>query len=150
MSITVKKNISFKKIKKLVDVAAEKLSSKKYDAIICVGRGGMVPSRLMSEALDVRQIYFADAKAYNDDDTLGQFTCELHMPKNVGNVLIVDDCITTGTTLTNVKKMVDKKLSKDSTSDICVLFKNKNLDCDIISSVEYDANKTWLVFPWER
>lgn len=143
-----------------IDTLAKKLSKQildmkklgyEFDAIICVGRGSMVPSRLISEYTDIKQIYFADVKAYTDDNKLGKVSCKLYMPKlhNKG-IIIVDDCLTTGTTLDAVYKAVASKASYCRYVYKAVLFQNKCSLQYVLHGQKYDAKTTWLVFPWEK
>ena len=137
-----------KKVSKQVNDMAE--AGYQFDAIVCIGRGSMVPSRLISEYTGIKQIYFADAKAYTEDDKLGKVTCNLYMPKlEHKGILLVDDCLATGTTMNAVEKAVTAKVNCLRYAHKIVLFKNEHNLQHAIYGKLYDADKTWLVFPWE-
>lgn len=133
--------------KQIVDM---KKTGYQFDAIVCIGRGSMVPSRLISEYANIKQIYFADAKAYTEDDKLDKVSCKLYMPKlDHKGILLVDDCLTTGTTMDAVEKATLSKVNCLRYAHKVVLFKNKNNLQHAIYGKLYDADKIWLVFPWE-
>ena len=144
------------KLAKKVSMQVNDMAEAGYqlDAIVCIGRGSMVPSRLISEYTDIKQIYFADAKAYTEDDKLGKVSCKLHMPKlEHKGILLVDDCLTTGTTLNAVEKATLNKVNCLRYAYKVVLFKNKSINVSIPNVIYgklYDAKTTWLVFPWEK
>ena len=157
MKNKVKKvKVTWQEIEKLAKkISKQVLDMKKqgyqFDAIVCVGRGSMIPSRLISEYADIRQIYFADVKAYTDDNKLGLATCKLHMPKfEHKGILVVDDCITTGTTMQVVLKAIANKVNCLRYAYKAVLFKNKDSLDYVMYGQKYDAKTTWLVFPWEK
>lgn len=138
--------------KKLADII--KQDTIKYDTIISIGRGGMIPSRLLSELLNIRDIQIFNIKAYTDDKKLGNITAGTFEYRKLEfkNILIVDDVYTTGTTIDTVTKLI-----LDNTENIHIttvtIFENihqLNIERqpDIYSTV-YDADKDWIVFPWE-
>ena len=141
-----------KKVVKQVNDMSE--AGYQFDAIVCIGRGSMVPSRLISEYTGIKQIYFADAKAYTEDDKLGKVTCKLYMPKlEHKGILLVDDCLTSGTTMNAVEKAVTAKVNCLRYAYKVVLFKNKSINTlipNVIYGKLYDAKTTWLIFPWEK
>lgn len=122
-----------------------------FDTIICVGRGGMVPARLLSERLGIKDIQFCDCRSY-----VG--ICkqeEVHIKDTLQDVegkqvLVVDDCLTSGKTLDAVYQLLaDKKVQSIY---MAVLYKNINVE-DVFPmsyAALYDASKEWLVFPWEN
>lgn len=154
--VKVKKvKITWQKIDQLAkEVSKQVLDMKKqgyqFDAIVCVGRGSMIPSRLISEYAGIHQIYFADVTAYDEENKLGKVKCKLYMPKlEHKGILVVDDCLTTGATLQTVQKALFNKVNCLKYAYKVVLFKNINSFDYAIYGQQYDANTTWLVFPWE-
>ncbi len=132
------------------------LNAVKYDAILSVGRGGMIPARLIAEELDIHNMLYSNIKAYNDDNTLGTVQYEnLNISNNLHNILVVDDCIFSGTTTNKIIEMLSKNKNIDNIS-IAVLYKNilANFEnTDIVKyyyDLEYDGSKQWLIFPWEK
>ena len=145
--------LTWQDIEDTVDILAKELSDKKFDAVISIGRGGMIPARLIAEKLDIHAAFIIDAKAYNENDELCNVEItDLELPKNIYNIVVIDDCIFTGTTL----DAVTKKILKNEQILYVVnafLYKNKNVPdimTDYIYAKEYDGNTKWLVFPWEK
>ena len=128
--------------------------SIKYDCIISIGRGGMVPSRLISELLDIRDVQIFNIKAYTEDKKLGKVsTGSFDYKKLEGkNVLIVDDVYTTGTTIDTVTKLIFDNVEIICLTTVTVFENiqqlNNNRQPDIYSTV-YNADSDWIVFPWE-
>ena len=128
-------------------------SNIKYDLILAVGRGGMVPARIVSEQLGIKSVYMLGGiHAYDDGKSEFRDVVidgRLSLPDVSGNdILLVDDCVTTGKTL-EVAEHVLKVAGASSASSI-VLFKNIHNNSCIYYGEEYDADKSWLVFPWEK
>ena len=70
--MTDKVKLSWENIETKVDVLADMLKDIKFDAVVSIGRGGMVPARLLAEKLDIHTAYIIDAEAYGADDKLGE------------------------------------------------------------------------------
>ena len=149
-----KVKLSWENIEAKVDVLADKLKDCKFDAVISIGRGGMVPARLLAEKLDIHTAYIIDAKAYTSDDKLGEMhISDLKLAPEVKSVLVVDDVIFTGTTLNAVMAKVAEN-PHVTTIVNSFLYKNIHAPADITADYcyasEYDGNAHWLVFPWEK
>ena len=128
----------------------DKLKDCKFDAVISIGRGGMVPARLLAEKLDIHTAYIIDAKAYTSDDKLGEMhISDLKLAPAVKSVLVVDDVIFAGTSINAV--MANPHVTTIVNS---FLYKNIHAPVDITADYcyasEYDGNAHWLVFPWEK
>jgi hypoxanthine phosphoribosyltransferase len=131
-----------------------KRSKRKHDCIISIGRGGMVIARLLSELLDVRDVYIYDISGYGIH---GEKKC-LGIPKKYvknKHALIVDDVIQTGGTIHKVLQdldyyadiaviAVDKKFHKE--------YKDSPLNGNTLLyfNEKYDGDNEWIVFPWEN
>ena len=138
-------------IKKLViDINNYRVFNKiQFDCIISSGRGGIVPSRLLSERLLINRVYLLNCYSYNGQES-GRFHIE-PLNKNIRgmNVLLVDDCMSKGRTIDECIKEIQRyepKLIKT-----CCLFNSKELiNGSTFCSKKYNGDKEWLVFPWER
>lgn len=116
-----------------IDLLIEQLSnlilrSKKFSRITTLGRGGLVPSRLLADHLGIRKI-FVDEKV---------------IP---ANSLVVDDIFDSG-------KTFDRIISKSEDSSkllYATLFarRGKKHPSQLIYAKETD-NDGYVVFPWDR
>lgn len=142
--------ISWDDIVNQCSTISKKLKDERpFDCIVCIGRGGMIPSRLISENLNIPVIHLIDArydrsinKVIVSDYNFKQFEGK--------NLLIVDEVYQTGQ---SIKKVGDRIL--DSVDEVCIT--DCSCYCNINSSYKpdvwgcnYDDKKEWLVFPWER
>lgn len=123
-----------------------KESGRKFDSILAVSRGGMIPAGLLAYNLSIKTVYVIGIESYTDDNEQEQVTL-IHSPGRIAepfeNVLVVDDIADTGATLELVKNLYT------GVSTATLLKKER-------SSVEPDfytktvENETWVDFAWER
>lgn len=133
-----------------------KLQHDKFDTILSIGRGGMVPSRLISEYLDISDVRIIGCKSYykineRGDVLIGDFDAK---PLENKSILIIDDVCTSGSTIDAVKSYILNKVSTISITVASLYYnKDKNIrkvtDPDLFSEY-YSASESWLVFPWEN
>lgn len=154
--------LTWQDIERNIDILAKKIDKSRpvdwFDAVISIGRGGMIPARLLAEKFDIHIIYVADVKVYTDDNKLGDIhISDLKIDENFDSVLIVDDCIFTGTTLDATIEMLKKNNPQLHYSENAFLYKNSKTTYDsklshygYVYAEEYDGDTTWLVFPWEN
>lgn len=151
------KEVSWEEIEKHCNTLKEKILSSaiKFDTILCVGRGGMIPSRILSEKLNIPDIRFVSVKLYREIGTKGRIQYDGNNIGNIHNknVLIVDDILDSGETIDHV---INTEIGRKSVQDIPYSFKVATLYCkmDNIRKPSYYAEDVprhiWLVFPWEK
>ena len=127
-----------------IEVLVEKLvhiiqtSGKKYDAILAITNGGIIPARLIARELDISNIQFIPMR-----------NKELHLeemfPLLKGRkYLIVDDIYDTGDTFNKVCVVV-----KEFDYDFAFLMtRYKDSNASLVAKVL--NHEKWIVFPWER
>lgn len=138
-------------IKKLtIDINNYRTFNKhSFDCIISAGRGGMIPSRLLSERLLINRVYLLNCYSYNGQDA-GRFHIE-PLNKNVRdmNILLVDDCMSRGRTLEECT--IEIKKYEPKSIKTCVLFNSKEVpNTATFYGKKYSRDNEWLVFPWEK
>lgn len=154
-------NILIKKIKK---------TKKEFNCILCLGRGGMVISRLISEYLNIPDIIYYPVYSYVEGKDKGvqntqsvpklryEFDYQILKDKKV---LIVDDKYDTGLTI----KFIISELSKNNLEIehlICVWYLNvdglntekHNVERHVLEHNNMLYGNTchtddWIIFPWE-
>lgn len=149
-----------------------KKSNKKYDRILAIGRGGLIPGTILSHLLNIDMavimtknfVYSHNKEAQSDKLLMSQFAI-IHklagyynkdedvnklnsFGEVINNVLIVDDIFDSGKTIQEVNNAT--KLTGWKT-DVAVLVAKKShmlmLVKYYIADVELDE---WVLFPWEN
>ena len=134
---------SWEEVELLTKIVAAKIQSlnKKYDVILGVTNGGIIPARLMALQLDIHHIQFIPVRNKN------LHTEEMPQLDTDKKYLVVDEIYDTGETFTKVHSAM------------------RNFDCDYAylmrRFIDTNDNETafigkilnhnkWIVFPWER
>lgn len=138
-----KEYCSWEEVGLLTKIVATKIqsSNKKYDVILGVTNGGIIPARLMALELDIQHIRFIPVRNKN------LHTEEMPQLATDKKYLVVDEIYDTGETFTKVQHAM------------------RNFDCDYAYLMrrfnDTYGNETafvgkilnhdkWIVFPWER
>ena len=159
--------LNFNEIKSDIINLANKIleSNIKFDAIIALCGGGLVPARLLRNYLEI-PIYCLNIKLYNSNNEINEDPIILQWLDNKiidslqnKNILIVDDLDDTGSTLYHITNLIENgyklyKPIKYKTLAISVLYnKLKNKKNNINIKYPYfkvlDIEDKWVVFPWE-
>jgi len=126
---------------------AKKLKSKKFDFVVAISRGGLMPATLLAYLLKIKKLGTISYSHYLGDGVIGKLVLVLPPSVDIKNsrVLLVDDKADTGETLLAAKNLLAKKKNKITTT---------TLHFDPKSKIEPDcfANKVkniWIVYPWE-
>jgi hypoxanthine phosphoribosyltransferase len=125
-----------------------------FDAMILITRGGIVPGGMISEALDIKNIFTAAVDFPNDvaRAKLLAWPEFLQFPDDrllTGKrVLIVDDVWGSGRTITAVKGRVE---AAGGFPEMCVLHYNpkRSLFAKIAPTYFAAITDAWIVYPWE-
>ena len=135
-----KEYCNWEEVEALTRIVAEKIrrSNKKYDAILAITNGGIIPARLMARELDIDYIQLMpvrDKKLYKE---------EMPLLLKEKKYLIIDEIYDTGDIFYKVYEAV------------------RVFDCDfafLMSRYEHSSKITyigkvlnhnkWIVFPWE-
>ncbi len=143
-------NVSWTKADKMCSKLAKKVKSKfKPDVIIGVSRGGLVPLRLLSDYLDVKQIGVVGVKFYagvGKTSAVPIVTQKLNVNVAGKKVLVVDDVADSGATLNFVVKMLKRKKAK------VVKVATLHFKPSSKFTPDFFISKTseWIVYPWEK
>ena len=127
-----------------VEVLVEKIvhsiqrSAKKYDVILTITNGGIIPARLIARELDLNHIQFIPIRNK-------KLHVEEMLPLLKGKkYLIVDDIYDTGDTFTKVFNVV-----KGFDCDFAFLMtRYKDSNAPFVGKVL--NHEKWIIFPWER
>jgi xanthine phosphoribosyltransferase len=115
----------------------------RWQGIVAVARGGLVPAALIARALDLRQVEAISVAAY-EGDRLG--TPELIKPPvaagDGAGWLIVDDLVDTGTTMMFVRTILPN-------ASVGVLYAKPSGRALADYFVREFPQDSWIDFPWE-
>ena len=113
-------------------------SAKKYDVILTITNGGIIPARLIARELDISHIQFIPIRNK-------KLHVEEMLPLLKGKkYLIVDDIYDTGDTFTKVFDIV-----KGFECDFAFLMaRYKDSNTPLVGKLL--NHEKWIVFPWER
>ena len=127
-----------------IEVLVEKLtnaiqrSGKKYDVVLAITNGGIIPARLVARELDINHLQFIPIR-----------NKKLHIKEMLPllkgrKYLIIDDIYDTDDTFTKVFGVV-----KRFDSDFAFLMtRYKDNNAKLVAKVL--NHEKWIVFPWER
>ena len=133
------------------DIATKiRISQFHPDVIIALGRGGMIPARLLSDILGVSTVYLFGIKLYTgvgvrgDKVSVEPFSHIIEKKK----ILLLDDILDSGITIEKTLEVLKKKRPEAIKVATLLCKKNRNNKPSYFAS---DAEEdTWIVFPWER
>jgi len=112
--------------------------------IIGLSRGGLVPSVMVSNMLNIRKVHSLGIKSYDNEQ---QGAPELYQVPNLSmlsKILVIDDISDTGDSFINTKDMLE---GKDVITASLFIKNNTKYKPDVyIKSVD---TAVWVVFPWE-
>lgn len=121
--------------------------SRKFRAIVCITRGGLVPAAIISRELNIRLIETVCIASYHEYDTQGEMNLlkgitESLMENGGEGVLVIDDLTDTGKTAAEVRTMLP------NAHFACVYAKPKGVPT-IDTFVTEVSQDTWIYFPWD-
>ena len=136
----------------IANIVAESISKKniKFDTIVALGRGGLIPGAILSYKLDVKNLQNLGINTRQED---GQYveTLIYQRPTITGNVLVVDDINDSGKTFEAVNSLIKSEYPDIGELLYCSLTTryNTNFNENTISGKIINTSD-WLVFPWDK
>jgi hypoxanthine phosphoribosyltransferase len=114
------------------------ISGKKFDVILAITNGGIIPARLIARELDVNHIQFIPIR-----------NKQLHIEEtppllNGTKYLVIDDIYDTGDTYNKVYSVIG-----EFDCDFAFLMtRYKDSNASLVAKVL--NHEKWIVFPWEK
>ncbi len=152
-SNSIKEILSWDGIAAEMDALAKKLQNQKFDLMLVVARGGLIPGAVLGYRLSARQILIA-AVEYYDDQTgkpadaprFLQFPQENQLRGK--SVLIVDEVWDSGRTM----EAVVNRLHAWGATPITAVLHYKPAKSVVSLKPDYFGRETsaWLVYPWSK
>ncbi|MGC8600888.1 MAG: phosphoribosyltransferase [Thermoprotei archaeon] len=140
--------ISWEDVMILSSKIAKVITSRsfKFDAVVGISRGGIIPARIISDMLLVKDFYVYGVKYYSGINERDEVKVVQRPEGNFKNknILIVDDIIDTGKTIALVKRELESEVASVK---VAALFKKpwSEVEPDFYG----DVTDKWVVFPWE-
>lgn len=131
--------LSWNEVDKLIKIISHKIKEKneKYDSIIGIKNGGIIPARLISKELEISKIEFISTKENQSNKFWDYIT-------NDKKYLLIDEIYDTGKTFLEIKNYL-----KNIEFNFACLISRYKLQDDKIIVGKILNNKKWIVFPWE-
>jgi len=150
MSIA-KEYLSWQQIERIVELLADQMRDRTFDAMLAVTRGGLVPAGLMAYHLGIRNILVAAVEFYSgvgrraDAPTFLQFPADPFLSGKT--ILVVDDIWDSGKTISAVKARVQAA----GGNPVTAVLHYKPEASLFPDQPEYYVETTneWIVYPWE-
>lgn len=138
----------WKKIEKMCRALAKKCAMFKPDWIVGISRGGLVPTRLLSDYLDIPNVSIIRIEFYK---TIGQtrdfptVSQPLQVDVKGKKVLIVDDVADTGRSLAVAKEHI-KRAGACEVKIAALHYKPKSA---MKPDFYIKTTNAWIIYPWE-
>jgi xanthine phosphoribosyltransferase len=122
----------------------------KWEAIVCITRGGLVPAAIVARELGIRMIETVCVASYHDYENQGALQVIKAIDHNVidlnggkgSSVLVIDDLVDTGKTARVVRDM----LPDAHFATVYAKPMGRPLVDTFVTEVSQD---TWIYFPWD-
>ena len=141
-----KEYLSWNDIDQSIEGILKELPIKKFDTILGLARGGMIPATILAYQTECHNLQQLGVRT-RDVDNIQYYGS----PQLVGNVLIVDDINDSGLTFSSVKEYIQYHFDHDEIKTITyaslVRRSSTTFNEDITGLVA--DNDSWYVFPWD-
>ena len=148
MSKIKKERYSWAQLTKDCLTLGKKLKSKKFDLIVGISRGGLIPATILSYLLNIKKICSIGYSYYLRPGVKGKLKLTLPPSSEIKKqrILLIDEKADTGQTLSAAVKLLKKKKNK-----ITIL----TLHYEPGSKVKPDyfarqVKDIWIVYPWDE
>ncbi len=143
--------ISWSEAIKLCYELAEKIlnSNEEFDSLVAVSRGGLIPARIVSDALNLDKVYVIRSRFWGVGGTIADKPLiEVHEKIDVkgDRVLVIDEVVDTGLTLKSICKLIER-IGASRIKTGVLHYKSRSLFKPDYY-VEYVREWVWIFYPW--
>lgn len=131
--------ISWKRFRADINQLAKKITQGEFTKIVCITKGGLIPTYFLSKKIGIKNIQTVSASSYEGKEKK-EVTLHGAYKKDNSKVLIIDDIADTGDTIKTILELYPN-------AHIAVLYKKKGCKVDPTYFVK-EINE-WVIFPWE-
>lgn len=140
--------LTYEDVEEILDDIVKQIGDTKYSAIICVVRGGMIPSRMLADMLRIKHIWLIDVKEIQVQEH-HEMLVELVIDKPIGKVLVVDDNAISFRSLIAIAHKLEKH---NVDYDVAILWtrEKSQIPFDKIYCGLKIPDEICLMMPWEK
>jgi hypoxanthine phosphoribosyltransferase len=147
------KLVSWQEIEQWAKNIVKKIDSSGYnpDFIIGLSRGGLVPARLISDILQLKDLYSVKTEHWGITASLdgkARLTQPLQVPIDGKKVLVVDDITDTGKSLKIAFDHINSLSPSVVKTATLLHITHSSFVPDYYSEIVSEKNWTWFIFPW--
>jgi len=145
--------VSWEDIERWCKIVAKKLKEDGYrpDVIVGLARGGLVPARLLSDYLHIKDLYAVKTEHWGITAT-PDGEAKLAQPLQVNidgkKVLVVDDITDTGKSLTLALNHISELSPSEIKSATLLHITHSSYEPDYYAEPVPAEKWTWFIFPW--
>lgn len=144
--------LSWYDISRLVDRIVPQVTGR-FDALIAITRGGIIPAGLLSERLRIPQVFVASVFFFHEDEEALDWPIFLQFPDDNllhdNRILVVDDIWDTGVTITNVSERILQAGGKPVTLVLHYRPSSSTVSPELSPDIYGEQTENYIVYPWE-
>jgi hypoxanthine phosphoribosyltransferase len=148
MVVVEKVKVSWAKLGRFMDQLAEDLSEYKFDRVIGISRGGLIPGVFLSHKFNA-PFTAVGVSSYNDETHLQESlicdTPDVIFEGWEGLILIVDDIADSGKTL----QFLQSKIAHNDKISVVIATLYYKEGSIVKPDYYVETTSRWIVFPWE-
>jgi hypoxanthine phosphoribosyltransferase len=144
-------HVAWDELDALVAVLAEQLQGERFDVMLTITRGGMVPAGMLAYRLGIRNILVAAVAYYDDEGMPGEAATFLEFPADPllrgRRVLVVDEVWDSGTTIAAVVARVRQAGGEPVTA--VLHYKPARSRVPLVPDFHAVETDAWVVYPFK-
>ncbi len=147
------KLVTWNEIEKWVRMIVKKMKEDDFRPEIVIGlaRGGLIPARLISDYLQVKDLYAVKTEHWGitaSPDGTARITQKLPISVENKRVLVVDDITDTGQSLSLAVDHINSYKPKELRSATLLHITHSKYVPHYFAEIVPEENWTWFIFPW--
>lgn len=144
--------LTWQEVERLINAVLPKLNRQKYDSLLAITRGGIIPGGIIAERLGITKVLVASVDFYSDDESEMDWPVFMQFPIDSllhgEHVLVVDDLWDRGKEVSSVKERVEHAGGKVTT--FVMHYKpHRSIFPDAAPDFYTAITEDWIIYPWE-
>ena len=144
-------HVAWDDLDRLVAALAGQLRGERFDVLLAITRGGLVPAGMLAYRLGMRNILVAAVAYYDDEGLPGETATFLQFPADPllhgRRVLVVDEVWDSGTTIAAVVGRV-RQAGGDPTTAV-LHYKPARSRVELVPDYHVVETDAWVVYPFK-